>query len=374
MRILPYADEWFQPLVAMLRTNWAGTHPLYDKTLFDWQYRTQRQPESLLAVDGEEVVGFLGNIPGRYQINGQLVAGAALSMWCVAERLRNGGLGVLLLRQTERTHPVTLTLGAGPQTIPMYQRMGYSVLPRLQRYVLSIDEPGFRALCEPIEGPATAAEWSPPEPSPKSTPIENRQELAAEELAALYQRSVAPAFAFSLHRDADFWEWRYLHSPGFRYQVLGDCRTRGAAVVRVERVTAPDRRALDGLRMLRIIELIPATAAVWRGQADAGFLRLLGDVRDWGAAQGCVAADFQCTHGRLDGPLLQAGFRQQGRHADAKLAPMFQPLRWHANPLNFVWKISSPAGQAALDAEQTYFVKSDCDMDRPVAWPLPGEA
>jgi GNAT superfamily N-acetyltransferase len=370
MRIIPYAEEWFEPVVAMLRTNWADSHPLYDQRLFDWQYRIANCPASLVAFDGDEVVGFLGAIPGTYRVHGRRVQGVGLSMWCVAERLRNSGLGVLLLRQAERRFPVTLTLGAGPQTLDMYRRMGYTILERLHRYVLPIHEPGFRALCRPHEYTALDPESSRV-PTPGPAAAETAARPTAEDLAMLYERSVAPAFAFSQDRDAEFWQWRYLDSPGFRYHVLGDCDAQGAAVVRMERVVAADHPDLQQLRVLRILELIPADPRVWHGQPHAAFSRLLIDVVEWGAASGCVAADFQCTHRRLSAGLAQAGFLEQAGPTDAPLAPLFQPLRWHANPLNFLWRISPDLASGPVDAEQTYFVKSDCDMDRPVMWPLP---
>ena len=65
MRVLAYSPEWFDRLVAFLKANWAPSHALYDRPLFDWQYRTDRATDSLMVVEQDALLGVLGGIPAR---------------------------------------------------------------------------------------------------------------------------------------------------------------------------------------------------------------------------------------------------------------------------------------------------------------------
>jgi GNAT superfamily N-acetyltransferase len=361
MKMLVYEDAWFERVVHFLRANWARHHALYDRELFDWQYRTDYRRDSLMLVDQDRIQGFLGNIPGTYSLSGQLVRGIGLTLWCVAKELRNCGLGVVLIREAEKQNQVVLTLGANRDVIPMYQRMGYNVMPRLWRWVSILEQKDFEKLLTtptsnvPVRShftPLARGNALPPVPSP-------------DQLASLYETVIRSNYLFTQHRDANFWEWRYFSSPGFHYEVFGDTRSQGAAVVRVELVYAPDQPDVDGLKVLRVIELIPAS--------HPGAVELLNDVLVFGLKQGCCAADFQCSTRQME-PILQAcGFREQSAGEPHSLFPqLFQPFRSNVPPINFVYKIIGTDGKPMLiDPEQTYFVKSDCDMDRPNFMPVP---
>jgi GNAT superfamily N-acetyltransferase len=350
MEILPYQSTDFDRVVAFLRENWAGSHPLYDRALFDWQYRTATASASLLVVDEGRVVGFLGTMPGRYVLDGEVRAAAGLTMWCVDRELRSGGLGVRLIRATEKTHPVTFTLGANVAVLPMYLAMGYAVLPSLHRYSTPLDNAG----CARLGGQGTA--------EVRPWPIGILPTPDAQALSDLFGRTVRPAFRFTQVRDADFWSWRYIENTGYRYHRFGEGMS-GAVVARVEPVHAPDRPDVHGLRVLRLIELLPSTPAAWDGPADDRFSALLGNVLGWAKTQGCVAADFQCASSRAGHLLRPLGF---GDRDEIRLPELLSPFRPDAAPINFVWKVSP-----AVDADDCYVVKSDCDMDRPSLWPLP---
>ena len=233
----------------------------------------------------------------------------------------------------------------------MYRTTGYAVLPHLHRYVLPLQDDGFARL---VVGPASVvAVRDPPRPLP--TPD-------ARTLAGLFDRSVRPAFRFTQARGPDFWSWRYAGNVGFEYHRFGDDEA-GAAVARVEPVHACDRPDVHGLRVLRLVERPPSTAAAWDGQADAPLTALLAGVLGWAAARGCVAADFQCASSRAAHLLDPLGFRGRDR---AQLAELFAPFRPAAAPINFVWNV---AGASPTSADDCYVVKSDCDMDRPALWP-----
>jgi hypothetical protein len=64
-------------LAQFIRKHWAANHPMLDRELFEWQYAgfgkdsSRPEPEIRLALDGGELLGFLGLIPASYQVQGR---------------------------------------------------------------------------------------------------------------------------------------------------------------------------------------------------------------------------------------------------------------------------------------------------------------
>lgn len=359
-----YSNKDFDSLVFFLKNNWAENHVLYNKALFDWQYRIDQNSASLVWRDGGRIIGFLGNIPGIYCVKGTRVNGVGLTMWVVDKKYQQSGLGVMLIRETEKKYPVMLTLGSSREVIPLYKKMDFAYQSSLNRYVLPLDTDGYLALLpeqvdrniilrwqkDIFEGIAKSAMEYIPSPA---------------DLENLFIKSIEGKIAFSLLRDADFWQWRYMKSPGFKYIFFGDYEKEGVIVARVEKVI--DEK-LGGLYVCRIIELIPARPEVWDGLVDGNFVKLLQGMLRWAGEQGCAACDFQCSSARLEPVLFKVGFSKQKEDyspPECALAGRFHPLQFSAKPINFLWKITDKGMPVAIKSDDTYFVKSDCDMDRP---------
>ena len=178
-----------------------------------------------------------------------------------------------------------------------------------------------------------------------------------------------------MHRDADFWDWRYINSTGFKYYFLGDVSNGGVIVVRLEHIISPENSPIHGKRILRIIEMIPEKPEAWNGEVDNDLMYLVKSVLKWGKTEGCIAADFQCSTKRLEKYVIDAGFKKQTSDYGpplCSLAGLFQPLKFKPMPINALWRVSDPDNNIVeIPVNDTYFVKSNCDMDRPNIWPLP---
>ncbi|WP_422658564.1 GNAT family N-acetyltransferase [Paenibacillus sp. EC2-1] len=377
MEIIHYNDSYFEELVRFLKNNWAENHPIYDKMLFDWQYRIDHDHDSncqLLVKDGK-IIGFLGNIPGDFSIAGERLKGVGLTMWIIDKAYRDSGLGVRLLMQTERESSVTYTLGCGPQVVPLYKRMGYTYIEALNRYVMPLDRMGYSMLLQENRGDIgiEIAEWVK-QTHKEHIGVEMPTYISAGELECLYTRTIQQKFVFSQYRDCSFWDWRYTNSSGYKYHYFGDPKVNGVIVVRIDRTYAPEDKLLHGLAVLRIIEILPANSDVWDGAINNNILELLQGVLQWAKMNGCVAADFQISNNRLEHLLMRVGFRKQNidyTPYSCGLAGLFQPFRPKVNRINFTWKITDKEIRTEMLPNETYFVKSDCDMDRPNVWPLP---
>ncbi len=377
MKIVNYSDSDFEELVSFLQKNWAPKHAIYDKSLFDWQYRIHEEDncQSLLMKENGSIVGFLGNIPSKYSMNGDLIRGIGLTMWVIDEKYRTSGLGVMLLREAEKKNPACLTLGCNLEVAPMYQRMGYSYSPSLNRYVIPLYAEAYMKLLKIAVDQVIIEQWADKVHSSLRATISPNGDIKPEQLEQLFHNSISGKFSFYQQRNASFWKWRYLNSEGYRYVLFGNPLDSGVVVARIDRLYDPANEEMHGLKVLRMIELIPRSSEVWSGEDDSGFRKLVAGVLAWAKQNGCVAADFQISNNKLEHILTHAGFRLQNPDYtpdENGLAGLFQPFRHRVNPINFVWKTRDVQGQAtSISINDTYFVKSDCDMDRPNIWPLP---
>ena len=359
------AGDW--PAVRdFLARHWRSDHPLLDRELFTWQYRgfgprVGTGDVKLIRVGGE-LAGFLGLIPGIYFRDGDSTDGAAIALWVVRPDLRDRGLGVLALREARAEHGALVCVGINETALPIYHKLGFSHTRALRRWAAILNP----AAAAPLLGEAPDL----PKFAGNDATLPPCDKWDLDRLALVYARTVMTQFRAGLSRTVGYWRWRYQAATGYSYRLFD--HAAGLVVARVERVIAPDRPAADRLGVLRLIEILPASVGAWDGAVEAPCVQLIRGVLAWGAAQGCVLADFQHSSTRLD-PLLRAAGLTPIDNAIAwtsGVPNLFQPLRPSVGPLNAAWTIK---GATPIGADDIYLVKSDGDMDRPNVWPMPLE-
>lgn len=363
IEIRPFEDALWPRVSRFLHEHWQENHPLCQQDLFYWQYRgfgpLAGTEACRLLVDGERILGFLGAIPGLYRLHGRDVPGMALALWVVVEELRNTGLGILLMREVEKQAPVTVCLGVNPKVARYYTATGYKQLEALHRYVCPLETKGYLPLLNDAVEAGEIEAWAGRGGRGAIASIQP-ENIDPQDLANLW-RAAQDRWQVTLERTAEFWAWRYQDAVGFRYWQFGDAR-QGAIIARLDSIREADRPELQDKRVLRIIEIVPAS-----DRGDAAAADLLAGVLRWAREQGAVAADFQCSSTRLEAVLQAAGLRRKAPHdAATQLPELFNPLRRTAAPINLMVKVR---GLAQVDFDAVYCVKSDGDMDRPVRWP-----
>jgi len=365
--IREYTPEYWQNLSAFIRKHWASEHPLLNQGLFEWQYagfELQSSGRTLLLFIRDELIGFLGLIPGKYQVNGleqSIVDGSAIAMWMIHPQFRQAGLGPLLLQEAEKRNQILTCLGANQESGAYFTRRAYANCPRLTRWVAPLQIEGYIPLLAAEVEPLKLVDWhihmldgEPVEPA-KPEP----QDL--ETLWINSTRFCDNWVVQGIHRNSDFWQWRYLQDRGFEYLFFGEPPTGPVLVGRIEKVQN------FNLSVFRIIEAIPANSQAWIQEKDDALQSLIRGVLTWACQKGCVAADYQSAHKVLSPTLDGTGMRRQEfplvNVPTTSLAPVFQPLLKDKPPINVYWKV-----QKRLEvAGHWYFAKSDGDMDRPHA-------
>jgi hypothetical protein len=377
LEIIPYENRHWSRVRLFIRDNWKRGHPLTRRKLFDWQFRgfgtDSPALRTRLLLSGEEVVGMRGIIPGLYQVplrrgRMKIVPGGSFAMWMLAKPFRGQGLGGAMHREAQERLPVITGAGSNPRTsVPIHLKNGFSLLEAMHRYLIPLDESGYRALTSRGADAGTVREWV--RSWRRFRRVAEPREPDVDLMAKTWEKATFPLGIFSLYRTSEFVKWRYLDSSGYRYLFFGDPAREGCVVGRVERIVAGTGSPVDGKGVFRFIEIMPRNRRMWEGNLDRPMVALLRGVLRWASMQGCLAADFYCSNIRFGSTLRSVGFRESSRsgaEASLSLAPLFQPLRQSAAPLNALYRIALPGGKLRrLDFEDTHMVKSENDMDRP---------
>jgi GNAT superfamily N-acetyltransferase len=379
MEIRTYQPTDWPALRGFIHGHWRADHPYTDRALFDWQFAgfgPSSGSASKVIADAGRIVGFLGGIPGEYWVIDRVVPGVVFDLWFVHPDLRNAGVGLLMMKELEEEFEASCCLGINLDVVKYYTGRGYGYGASLHRWVVPLRADGFRRLvlagARHVAGGGQVADW---DPRPSGRPLQPLADVDPSELRRLYERTVEPVMRFAVHRSDEYWPWRYLRAVGFKYLFFGSPVESGFVVARVEQVISPEQPELGRMRVLRIIELLPARPETWRGEPDHAHAALIQGVLTWAVGQGCVLADYQCSSDRLAGVLDAAGLTRlsPGAAAALKAVPnLFQPLRRDARPINYVWRVNGTTqGDGGLDRRDIYLVKSDDGMDRPNVWPMP---
>ncbi len=370
VEILPYSPSDWGALASFIAAYWSPTHPILSRELFEWQYRgflgdtpAESRPPALLLWNRGALIGFIGLIHGEYQLNAPKATtanGCAIAMWMMHPDYRHVGLGPMLLHEAEQRARVVVCLGVNADAGAIYRQRGYRHVDALNRWVAPLEGDGYAALCARPgdlhalrDWAAMAREGTPLEPAP----FDN--DALARHWSACTRDNGTWAIQ-GLARTSELYRVRYEQSVGFEYLMWRQNADGPIAIGRIEPVFDHPHR------VLRLIELLPGHASAWTGAADQQLATLVHRVLAWGAAQGCVAADFQITGDLLSTSLRTTPLRRQSSSAGhddlTSLAPVFQPLSFNKPPINAYWRVPPDT-----TGEPWCFPKSDGDMDRPHA-------
>lgn len=361
-----YSEADWESTRCFIVSQWGQAHPMADRSLFTWQFRGFGRAREeirpiLLFIDGV-LAGFRGLIPGLYQVPSvkgvEILPGGSLAMWMLRKEFRGLGLGRLMHAEAQRLCPVLSGAGSNPETsVPIYLKNGFQFLEAMNRYLAVLDP---RA-CRDLFGSQAAA--IPPAPG-KSASSLGPSKPDPDTLAEIWEHSAFRAGFFSLYRNAEFWKWRILESPGFRYEIFLDPEGAGFAVARVEPLFSGAERIPLQACVLRIIDLVPSAISAWNGSEDAPFARFLGRCLVWAReAAGCIAADFHCASGVFGATLKRVGFASERAFTQGDVPPLprlFNGSAAAGRPINALFR-----APGVYPFERVYMVKSDNDMDRP---------
>ncbi|MEX0333113.1 hypothetical protein [Vibrio tubiashii] len=118
-------------LLKFIDNEWKKDHIFTrDRELFDWQHKSEKCYNFVLAKEGEEILGVLGYIPTsqyspKLEINNEIW----LAIWKIKDGVNKPGLGLMLLNYLKKTlnNPTICSLGLSKEVVPIYKALKYQV-------------------------------------------------------------------------------------------------------------------------------------------------------------------------------------------------------------------------------------------------------
>lgn len=363
MEIIHYTDNYFDRLVVFLKSNWALNHIIYNKEIFDWQYGGPigDVTNSLIIIDKNQILGFLGCIPYSFLVDNEILAGIGFAIWVVDNSLINTGLGLLLRKEIESLYGITYVIGINDKVVNTYIKNKYIYSDGLIRYLVPLNLDGFKNLLQNDINDNELSYWV--RSIHVTCPIVPNDSVNLNTLEKLYIKNIASCFLLAPYKQYSFWQWRYIESKGFKYLFFSS--EGGIVIAHIENIHAPHLINIHKNKCFRFIEIIPACELIENFVFDQLLYNLIIGVLSWARDFGCTIADFQISNLRFDNILNKVGFKKQEKNNNINVARLFSPYRQEAKALNYAYRINSNTNLLLNNSDNTYFVKSDGDMDRP---------
>lgn len=362
-RIETFEEQYFDSIKDLVRTGWNPNHVLLKSdVLFRWHYRGFGKNAGIrfpIVFDGDKIIGYRMMTPIELifsDINGNhtIIPLSASSLYYVDSNYRGMKLGVMLEQHVINYYGGYFTIAANPVTaVPILKRSGCKMIDQMLRY--------FRPLSNDIS-PIFIGEHYPQWNLIDSDKFIEPCSITAEELSTIWTKSIDGVRLTALNRSKDFWQWRYLDDPIYKYFFFKN--QFGVIVARICSIFN-EHYEKTAYKVLRILEIIPTEQNVWSGSRSEGLSALIDGVCGWGKAQGCLAAEFYTTSSRLDMVMNMACFEEinTNNYLSTRILSYFEPAS-NSHRLTNVGILSSLLPED-FDYENSYFTLSDADQDRP---------
>ena len=369
--IIPYRKIYHSLVKEIISKEWSVNHPILNDTLFFWQYQGfgwgKNYSNILLIFHHKSLVGFRATIPGLYQYfdkNKWLVLkGKSAAMWLISKPYRGKMLGFELQKAAMKDCQVFTAINANStSSVPIFLKNDFNELKSLTRYLMPLDVENYRKL---LIYPVRKSELDIWKANINFKYTISPIKCNTSELEQFWSRFSERTKLFSLYRNREFWEWRYMNHPFFNYYFFLEPQI-GLIVGRIEKTFSADNPDVTGISIFRIIELVPLIDAVDKNlNTIVDFVK---GVVEWSRREGCSAVDFYISNNLNDQLLCSAGFKKQGIDylpKECSLVGLFSPVKEKPNPLNVYVRINLKNRCHKIDFNNSYIVKSEADADRP---------
>lgn len=364
-KIVPFEEKYFQQLKNLIRDGWNPNHILQKSDeLLRWQYTGYGQMGGMrmpLLFHDDKLIGFRLMIPIELMLsdnegNHKVIPSAVSTLYFVDANYRGMKLGLKLQLYTIEHYGGYFSIASNTKTsAPIYKKSGAKMLETMNRY--------FRPLVQDISAlivSDSSKDWSCKDLKKVIAP----HSITARELADAWAKSVEGKNITSLNKSEEFFQWRYLDSPIYKYEYFGSEENGGLIIGRISDLFDGNKQK-TGKKVFRILELIPQNQSVWDGQTDAILSSLIDGVCGWAKEQGCLAVEFYMSSSRFGEVMSEAGFEEINKEE-----PLASSVMSYFEPCDTGHRLSNVFVQSSqvaddFDFENSYFTLSDADQDRP---------
>ena len=361
-KVVQFEERYFDELKDLVRTGWNPNHVLLKSdALLRWHYTGFGQKAGMrfpLLFDGDKMIGYRMMTPIEMTLsdkngNHKIIPLSASSLYYVDKDYRGMKLGVKLEQHVIGYYGGYFTIAANPVTaVPILKRSGCKMIDTMLRY--------FRPLVKDIS-PIIVAEcqhdWKLVE-----TKVVDPCTMDADAMAEIWSSSIEGKNVTALNRSKDFWQWRYIDDPIYKYYFFHN--HFGLVVARVCDIFNGQKEKTTN-KVLRILEVIPSEQKVWDGEKCEGLSSLIDGVCGWGKKEGCLAVEFYTSTHRFNSVMEDAFFEEIN-----SVEPLCNCVMSYFEPESDSHRLSNVGIMSSLvpddfDFENSYFTLSDADQDRP---------
>jgi hypothetical protein len=365
-KLIKYSNQYYDELKKLIHDGWAPNHVfLQSDALLKWQYEgygALKGKGPILMLDGDRLIGFRLFIPIEiHQCDDEgvsILPSVVSTLYFLKEEYRGQKLGFRMQQYIFDEIGNYFAIASNLKTsAPIHRKTGAYMIDKMYRYVLVLTSDADKLLSTDSSLSTFPLFTSTAQPASENA-------MKPAELETFWAHSIQGKNVTSLQRSADFWQWRYLDSPVYKYHFFGSEEQEGIVVGRVSNLFNPDK-TLRSEKVFRILEIIPANKLVWNGVLDDKLVRLLESVNQWAKQHGCCLSEFYLSSSRFASCLQASQFIEVNLNADSKNAVMsyFEPCDPGTRLCNVTYWSQHYAGN--FDFENTYFTLSDADQDRP---------
>ena len=339
-----HRPRWEEFIVSSYRDQ---NYVMLSPTFLRWQFLDNPANHTggytiWLAVHRDVIVAQLGFVPFLGSTpTGQRFEGAYPINLMVRPEYRAAGVGAILLARLLKAVPSLVNPGVNQAGATLGEGLGMRDLGYLSRYVAVIDGQAARALAVDGQLPVGVEEVTP-------VGTAAGQVISSTKVPKGVGASFAfPRPCFGAERNRDFLRWRYENHPAFTYEFLFSPDLEGVLVFHEEREKS------TGALIIRIVDVLANVE-----HQTALFQAMLLAAK----ARKAAIVDFFFSLGCYNSALAEAGFFEEAKGSDARIAALFQPLNFRKSGIRVLachpdWSNGSQ--------EDWYITKADSDQDRP---------
>lgn len=355
------ASMWPE-IMSLIHDGWNEEHVFTkSESLLKWHYigfGPFKNRGAFALYDGNTLIGFRLMIPIEMMVSSQsskqIFPLAVSTLYFIKPEYRGMKLGLKMQFYTIEHFGGYFAIASNLKTsAPIHKKSGAKMLDTMYRYIRPLSSDIKELIVSEI-----GHHWSFSAPRSMVSPII----IDAESLANAWSSFIERKKLISLNRNKDFWQWRYIDSPIYKYVFFKD--DSGVIVGRVSDLFNEDS-SLKRDKVFRILELIPASDFVWNRDSDSRLLSFIDGVCGWAKKQGCIAAEFYMTTSRFGQVMKDALFEEVN-----KAEPLASSIMSYFEPCSMSHRLSNVSILSSFlpddfSFEDSYFSLADADQDRP---------
>ena len=347
-------NEW-EIMHSFIQKNYRPDHALCSRELFEWLFCVQENDgyaNIFCAWDAGQLIGIHGYFKTQvYWGNINLPQEGVWTMYWMTSNEAPKGTGWLLTRAIQKMQSLTLSVNASIIGVPFFKTIGWRYVPKIPRYILTLDIKQCRRLAPKDVGKNVLENYKLKEYlegiSISETQINNFNYNP--------DWSLYPSMKYGTIRSLDYLNWRYGKHPFFDYKIVvqGEVNRPAVCIYRIEKSYG----SYESL-VAHIVDFYFPSDLIGKKDARDVLKSVVLTIKK----RGCSFVDFYCSMPFFSNIFEELGAKEEPE--DIEILPTkLEPILHKNFNQNFVYFYKD---NIYPKCEDMYITKSDIDGDSPV--------